>query len=312
MEKLRVAVIGVGNLGMHHARIYSGLENVELAGIVDTNEKRLKKISSLYNAPGFGDYMELLGRIDAASVVTPTTTHYAIAREILSGGVHCFIEKPITTRLDEAEELIGISAAKDLVLQIGHIERFNSAVVALQKYIKDPKFIEADRLGPYDPRVSDVGVVLDLMIHDLDIALSLVKSRVKNLEAHGASIFSKYEDIVKVRLWFENGCVADLTASRVTTGKYRKLRIFQPDMYIYADYRLQRLRIFRKKIPFPKSMDDIEVVSPKIERAEPLRQELIHFTDCIREGKKPVVSGEHGRDALEIALEILRKLQKHG
>ena len=307
-----MAVIGVGNLGQHHARIYSGIEGVELVGIADSNEKRLEKISSLYNTKGVLIFKELLDKIDAASVVTPTTLHYSVAKEILQKGIHCFIEKPITTKLDEAEELIRISAAKNTVLQVGHIERFNSAVVGIRKYLKDPKFIEADRLGPYDPRVSDVGVVLDLMIHDLDIVLTLVKSKVKSLEAYGASVFSKHEDIVKVRLRFENGCVADLTASRATAGKFRRLRIFQPDMYIYADYKIQRLRIYRKKFPNPKSMDDIEILSPKIERVEPLKQELLHFIECIREGKKPKVSGQHGRDALELALEILKQLKKHG
>ncbi|MEW6042393.1 MAG: Gfo/Idh/MocA family oxidoreductase, partial [Elusimicrobiota bacterium] len=311
MDKINVAVIGVGNLGQHHARIYSEIEDVILTAVVDINEKALKKISSLYNTSAFRDFHEILDKVEAVSVVTPTVTHYSIAKEIIECGIHCFIEKPITTKLTDAEDLIELSANKNVVLQVGHIERFNSAIVGIQKYVKNPGFIEVDRLGPYDSRVSDVGVVLDLMIHDLDIVMSLVKSKIKNIEAHGASIFSAHEDIVKVRLWFENGCVADLTASRATMGKYRKIRIFQPEMYICADYKSQRFKVYRKKNPNPKSMNDIEVIHPEIERTEPLKQELLHFIECARHSKTPLVSGEHGRNALEVALEILKQIQKH-
>jgi predicted dehydrogenase len=308
---MRFAVIGVGNLGEHHARIYSQIPDIKLVGVADINQKRADRIAQTYNTKAYYDYHSLIDKVDAVSIVVPTTLHYEIGKEFLSAGKHCLIEKPLTTILQEAEELISIAKQKNLILQVGHIERFNSAIIGVQKYVNNPKFIESDRLGPYDPRVSDVGVVLDLMIHDLDIVLFLVQSKVKELEAYGTSIFSPHEDIVKVRLKFENGCVADISASRVTHGKYRKLRIFQPDAYISIDYTTQRFRIYRKKTPDAKSMQDIEIISPKIERLEPLKQEILHFVDCVRTGKTPLVSGQHGRDALELALEILKRLKRY-
>ncbi len=308
---MRIGVIGVGNLGEHHTRIYSQIPEIKLVGVVDINKKRAEKVAQLYNTNPYYDYNDIIEKVDAVSIVVPTTLHYKIGKVFLSSGKHCLIEKPLTTNLQEAEELISIARQKNLILQVGHIERFNSAILGVQKFINSPKFIESDRLGPYDPRVSDVGVVLDLMIHDLDIVLFLVQDKVKDLEAYGTSIFSKHEDIVKVRLKFENGCVADISASRVTHGKYRKLRIFQPDAYISVDYTTQRFRIYKKKTPEAKSMQDIEIISPKTERMEPLKQEIIHFIDCIKTGKSPLVSGQHGRDALELALEILKKLKKY-
>ena len=312
MKQINIAVIGVGNLGQYHTKIYSEIKEVNLIGIVDVAPKQLEKISKQYGVQGYTDYHDIMDKVDAVSIVTPTTTHYTIGREFLLNNKHCMIEKPITTNLEHAEELISLAQEKNVILQIGHIERFNAAIQELKKHINNPKFIETDRLGPYDPRVGDVGVVLDLMIHDLDIVLFLVKSKVKDIEAFGTSIFSPHEDIVKVRLKFENGCIADLSASRATIGKYRKLRIFQSDAYISVDYAVQKIRIYKKKIPNPKSMDDIEIVKQKIVRANSLQEELKHFTNCITLKKQPLVSGEHGRDALELALEILKRLQKHG
>ncbi|MDI6640843.1 MAG: Gfo/Idh/MocA family oxidoreductase [Elusimicrobiota bacterium] len=310
-QKINIAVVGVGNLGQHHARIYSQLPDVNLVGLCDINPKRLEKICSEYNVSGYSNYKELVDKVDAVSVVVPTILHYSIAKDFLLSSKHCFVEKPLTANLLEAEELIELSQQKNVILQVGHIERFNGAILALQEYIKEPKFIECDRLGPYDPRVSDVGVILDLMIHDLDIVLYIVNSKIKDIEAYGTSVFSPYEDIVKVRLRFENGCVADLSASRVALGKYRKLRIFQPDAYFSVDYTTQRVRIYRKKSPTVKSMKDIEIISPKINRVEPLQLELEHFIQCVQQGNLPAVTGEHGRNAIELALEIIKKLQKH-
>jgi len=200
---------------------------------------------------------------------------------------------------------------KNLVLQVGHVERFNPAVLAAQKFIHTPKFIEVNRLGPYDPRVSHIGVVLDLMIHDLDLVLSLVKSEVKNLEAFGAKVLTEHEDIVKCRLRFENGCIVDLSASRISLEQYRKIRIFQPDSYISIDYAHKDLKVYRKKTPIVKNFNDIEILKPSLTKEEPLKLELEHFLECIQEGKKPLVSGEHGRDALELGLEILEQLHLH-
>ncbi|OGS19776.1 MAG: hypothetical protein A3J83_09085 [Elusimicrobia bacterium RIFOXYA2_FULL_40_6] len=311
MSQIKVCVIGVGNLGQHHARNYTQIPGVTLTGIVDVDEKRGETIAAKFKTKCYTNFREAIKNADAVSIVVPTTLHYQIGKEILSAGKHCLIEKPFTTEVSHAEELIQLARKNSLVLQIGHIERFNGAILSLQKHIKNPKFIESDRLGPYDPRVSDVGVVLDLMIHDLDIIPFLAGSKVKDLEAFGTKIFSKHEDIVKVRLRFHNGCIADLSASRASYGKYRKLRVFQPDAYISVDYATQRYRLYKKKSLEVASMKDIEISSPKVERIEPLRKELEHFIDCVREGKSPIVTGEYGKDALELALEVLNKLQIH-
>jgi predicted dehydrogenase len=306
-KRLDVAVIGVGKLGQHHARIYSKLSNVNLVAVVDTDRKQLEKISGKLNVPGYTDYHDILDRVNAVSVSAPTSLHYKIGKEMISRGIHCLIEKPLTVNLTEAEELIRLSHEKNVVLQTGHVERFNPAVLEVQKYVKDPKFIEAYRLGPYDPRI-EIGVVLDIMIHDLDIILCLVKSSIKDIQTYGAKIFSQHEDLVKVRIHFESGCVADMTASRVSSGRYRKIRIFQPDAYISLNYIGQSVKIYRKKKPEAKSMDDIEIIRPRLKKHEPLQLELEHFVECVKEGKKPLVSGEHGRNAVEVALEILKKL----
>ncbi|OGS22627.1 MAG: hypothetical protein A2252_03345 [Elusimicrobia bacterium RIFOXYA2_FULL_39_19] len=311
MKPINVCVIGIGNLGQHHARNYSTMPGVNLTGVVDVNPKRLEKIASQFKTNAFSDYKEAIKNADAVSIVVPTSMHYEIGKEVIMAGKHCLIEKPFTTSVEHAEELIHLAQKQGTVLQIGHIERFNGAILALQKYIDQPKFIETDRLGPYDPRVSDVGVVLDLMIHDLDIVPFLVGSKVKDVEAYGTRIFSKHEDIAKIRLRFHNGCVADLTASRVTMGKYRKLRIFQSTAYISVDYPTQRFRIYTKKKPQVESLKDIEITSPKVERIEPLKKELEHFIECVREDKKPLVTGEYGKDALVLALEVLNKIHLH-
>ncbi|OGS28118.1 MAG: hypothetical protein A2297_09660 [Elusimicrobia bacterium RIFOXYB2_FULL_48_7] len=311
MNPLKVCVIGVGSLGQHHARNYTQIPGVKLTGVVDADKTRVEKIAAQFNTQGYTDFRKAIENADAVSIVVPTSLHYEVGKEVILSGKHCLIEKPFTTEIPQAEELIHLAREKSLVLQVGHIERFNGAILSLQKHVKNPKFIETDRLGPYSPRVADVGVVLDLMIHDLDMVPFLAGSKVKELEAFGARIFSKHEDIVKVRLKFHNGCVADLCASRATSGKYRRLRIFQPDAYISVDFATQRYRIYRKKFQEASSMNDIEMTSPKVERIEPLRKELEHFVECVKEGKSPIVTGEYGRDALELALEVLKKIQIH-
>jgi predicted dehydrogenase len=310
-KKLNVGVVGVGNLGQWHAKNYYELKDkVNLVAIVDANGKRLEKIASQYaGVKYYTDYRDMIDLVDAVSIVVPTPMHYVISKEFLGRGIHCLIEKPITTTLADAEELIRLAQGKKAVLQVGHIERFNPAVLEAQKYIKNPKFIEAYRVGGYDPRVSDIGVILDLMIHDLDIIMFLVNSKVKDLQAYGAKVFSQHEDLAKVRLVFENGCVADITTSRIATGRYRKTRVFTDDSYININYIGQVLRIYRKKTPVVTSMTDIEVIRPKLVRVNQLLIELDNFINCIQEGKQPVVTGEHGRNAVELALEILDKLK---
>lgn len=247
--------------------------------------------------------------MEAAVISVPTPFHHAIAKDLLNSGIHCLVEKPFTSTVEEAQELISIARDKDLVLQVGHIERFNPAVVAARPFIKNPKFIEVNRLGPYDPRTSHIGVVLDLMIHDLDILLDLVQDKVVGLESFGAKILSQHEDIVKARLKFSKGCVADVSASRISLERYRKIRIFQDDSYISVDYAGKSLKIYKKKTETVKSLTDIEVIKPKLKDAEPLFFELSHFLACVAEGKRPLVTGEHGRDALELAFEILKSMK---
>ncbi|MBI5573314.1 MAG: Gfo/Idh/MocA family oxidoreductase [Elusimicrobia bacterium] len=322
---MKIGVIGVGSLGQHHARVYSQMmevdpvrngvshrdisNGVELFGVCDVDKKRAEKIAKSFNARAFSDYKELIGKIDAVSIVVPTPLHYSVAKDFLNAGIHCLVEKPITDNVSQAEELLKIANEKNIILQIGHIERFNTAVIEAQKHIKSPKFIEAQRLGPYDPRVAHIGVVMDLMIHDIDIILTLVDSKIIQMDVIGAKVLSKNEDIANVRLKFENGCVANISASRVSLDKFRKIRIFQDDTYISLDYAGQSLKIYKKKSDVVTFMSDIEIIKPKLKTEEPLKRELEHFINCVKTGKTPIVTGEHGRDALSVAIEILKKLK---
>ena len=312
MERIKVAVVGIGKLGRHHARIYSELKNVDLVGIVDIDKKKAQRLAKEYKTNQYYDYRELLGRIDAVNIVVPTEYHYNIARDFLISGCNVFIEKPITPTLPEAEGLLKIASQKNLILQVGHIERFNVAVQEAQKYIKSPQYIEAYRLGPFDPRTTGVGVVLDLMIHDIDIVLSLVKSPIKYIDAIGMPILTNHEDLATAHINFENGCIANITASRVTKDKLRKIRVFQNNIYISLDYWSQSLKVLQKKegVKTIKSMRDIVIRRPSLKRGEPLKGELQDFIDCVQAGKKPLVPGEHGRDALEVALEVLNKIRE--
>jgi predicted dehydrogenase len=308
---IRTAVIGVGSLGQHHARILGQHSSSKLEFVVDADAKRAEKIAKANKTNYLADFNELMGKIDAVVISVPTPYHYQIAKPLLQSGIHCLVEKPFTLNVTEAEKLIEIAKSKNLVLQVGHVERFNPAIIAAAPFIKSPKFIEVNRLGPYDPRISHIGVVLDLMIHDLDILFYLIKDEVVSLEAHGAKVLSDTEDIAKVRLRYANGCVADVSASRVSMDKYRKIRIFQPDSYVSIDYAGKSLKVYTKKEGKEKiaSLFDIDVKKPKLPQNEPLFYELDNFLGNIREGKKPTVSGEQGRDAVELALNILKNIQ---
>lgn len=309
--KIPAGVIGLGRMGQHHARILTELDASSLAGVVDLDAKKAEKTAKTFGTEGFSRYQDLFGKAKAVVLAVPTPLHYAIGKECLENGLHCLIEKPLCADVSQAEELIRIARENNLILQVGHVERFNPAVIAAQEHIRQPKFIEVNRLGPYDPRVAHIGVVLDLMIHDLDIVLFLVNSRVKSLEAFGAKVITEFEDIAKCRLRFENGCIVDLSVSRISLETYRKIRIFQPDAYLSIDYARKDLKIYKRKTPVVKSFSDIEILKPRLEMEEPLKLELKHFLNCIREGKSPQVSGEHGRDALELGLEILEQLHLH-
>lgn len=303
MEKIKVAVIGVGHLGTFHSKVYSRLDNVKLVGVCDCNLERAIEIGKKYNTASYSDYEDLFDKVDAVSIAVPTSLHYNVAKEFLNHNIHVLIEKPITKTLSEADELIEIARAKSLIVQVGHIERFNSAVLAIEPYLQKPKFIECQRLGPFHKRVKDVGVVLDLMIHDIDIVLGLIKQDVVNIEAVGLSTISDYEDVANVRLTFQDGTIADITASRVTKDVVRKMRVFQEDSYVSLDYVTQDAAIFRK------TGDKIIKEKIKIKKKEPLKKELKSFLECVRTGKKPVVSGVEGRRALQVALEIIEKIK---
>ena len=305
MKKVRIGVVGSGSLGSRHASIYSKFSNVELACVCDIDKDRASLIGKSLKRPWCTDYKKLAREnIDAVSIVTPTYLHYKVAKFFLSNKIHVLIEKPITKSLKEARELINLARKKRLIIQVGHVERFNSAIQAIEKLSKSPRFIEVHRLGPFTPRVKDVGVVLDLMIHDIDIVLGLTKSKIKDIQALGVKILTKHEDIANARIRFKNGTVCDLTASRVTSDSMRKIRIFQKDCYISIDYMAQEAVISRKI--------KNKIVSQKIDikKEAPLEKELLAFVGCVRNRKKPIVSGIEAYKALEVAHKILRKLKK--
>lgn len=304
MKKVRIGVVGLGRLGSLHARIYSKLKNVELACVCDIDKNTARLIGASLKRPWCTDYRELLKKnIGAVSIATPTYLHYKIARFFLNNGIHVLIEKPITKTLKEAKELIKLGRKKRLIIQVGHVERFNSAIQAIEKLSTRPRFIEVHRLGPFTPRVKDVGVVLDLMIHDIDIVLGLTNSKVKEIEAIGVKILTKHEDIANARLRFKSGTVCDLTASRVTNDSLRKIRIFQKDCYISLDYVTQEAVISRRI----KS----KIISKKIDikKEVPLKKELFSFADCVIHKKRPLVSGKEAYNALLVAHKILKKLR---
>jgi len=303
MPKIKVAVIGTGALGSIHAKIYAESKNVELVGICDIDKKTVSSLSKELKVKAFTNYKDLIGNIDGATVAVPTKDHYLISKDLLSAGIHLLIEKPITQTLEQADELLKIAKSKKLILAVGHIERFNAAVEAIHKLKGDIKFVECHRLGPLAKRIKDVGVVLDLMIHDIDILLWLIQSPIKSIEAVGVKVLTKHEDIANVRLTFENGAVCNITASRVTEKAMRKIRMFQPNAYISLDYIRQDAIIYTKRLGM--------IVANKIDikKEKPLQKEIAAFLDCIRTNKKPLASGQEGRDALAVALEILKKIK---
>ena len=302
MYKLRVGVVGVGHLGSLHAKIYRGIENCPLLAICDIDKARLNEISRALNVAGYLDYWEILDKVDAVSIAVPTRLHYKIASDFLRHNVHVLVEKPFTTNLKEADSLIKIAKSRKLILQVGHIERFNSAFSATLKLIKNPKFIECHRLSPFPGRSLDVGVVLDLMIHDIDIILGLVPSKIKKIESVGVNVLTQFEDIANARLTFENGCVCNLTASRVSDEMMRKVRIFQEDTYISLDYKDAKACLYKK------SDSAIVKVDLPIEKEQPLQKELASFIDCVIAHKEPLVSGRIARDALAVALKIQNQI----
>lgn len=311
-RKIRVGVIGVGHVGQHHARIYRELPGVELAGIADIDPARLQEVKRVAEAPVFQDYRELFGHVDGVSLAVPTHLHAQIARECLDRGVDVLVEKPMTQTLEEAEELTDLAKQRGRILQVGHVERFNGAVRALHRIVKTPGFIECHRLSPFPQRGTDVDVILDLMIHDIDIILSLVKSPVSQVNAVGVPVLTDRVDISNARLEFASGCVANVTASRVSIERLRKIRIFQPDTYISLDYASQEITLFRRLPPDlasqPPQLPRIVREEVVVEKEEPLRLQLMSFLSSIRERTRPEVSGEEAVEALRVASQILAKM----
>ncbi|PIU42279.1 MAG: UDP-N-acetyl-D-glucosamine dehydrogenase [Candidatus Omnitrophica bacterium CG07_land_8_20_14_0_80_42_15] len=302
MEKVRIGVIGVGSLGVHHARIYSRLDGVELVGVCDINVKKANQIARKYRTQAFTRYKDLFGKVNGVSIVTPTNTHAEVGKAFLEQGVHILVEKPITKTLEDADELLKKARDKNLIIQVGHVERFNAGIRAIKSIINKPVFIECHRLSLFKKRSLDIGVVLDLMIHDIDIILDLVNSKVVKMDALGVKILTLHEDLANVRLQFENGTISNITASRVANKTMRKIRIFQEDAYISLDYEKQEAYIYRK------AGSKITRKKIRIKKEESLLSELKAFVDCVKNNEKPLVSGEEAREALRMALEITKQI----
>ena len=325
MDKLKVGVIGTGHLGKLHAKMFKGISNCELVGVFDINLILSKSVESEFGLKAFEDVDELLMNVDAVSIAVTTTAHYEIAKRSLEKNKHIFIEKPITATITEAEELVKISSEKKLNLQVGHIERFNPALISLEKYIIDPVFIQTDRLAQFSVRGTEVAVVLDLMIHDIDIILSLIKSNVKKIEASGVAVVSDNLDIANARIQFENGAVANVTASRISQKKMRKMRLFQKDTYIALDFITGTSEVYRL-LPVDESpstgtisFGEIGVgekkkrlfyEQPEIKEVNALQYELELFVNSVLDNKPPLVSGNDGLRALKVANEIIKKIDE--
>jgi predicted dehydrogenase len=325
MNKLRVGVVGVGKLGALHAKMYAQIPKAELVGVIDTDAERAREIASEFRTTVYPSTEKLLKDVNVISIATPTTTHHQIAMEAIAAGVHLFIEKPITHSTLEGEEVVRRAREKGITVQVGHIERFNPAILAVEPYNLRPMFIESHRLAQFNPRGTDVAVVLDLMIHDIDIILSLVKSPVTMIQADGVAVVSDTIDIANARLKFENGCVANVTASRISQKKMRKMRLFQKDAYISIDFLDGKSEVFRlidsdqasdRRTKLLGRIEDgikrrnITYERPKVKEVNSLCYELELFLDAVDSGKPPIVSGEDGLRALNVAQQILDTIDR--
>jgi predicted dehydrogenase len=309
VEKLKVGVVGVGYFGQFHAEKYAKIEDVELVGVVDVDAFRAREIAKRYRTQPFFHYADLFQRVQAVSIAVPTPFHYSVTKECFLQGVDVLLEKPISSTLEEADELVGLSESKGLILQVGHLERFNGALSGLEGRLQHPRFIESHRLGPFSGRGAEVDVVLDLMVHDLDIILSLVKAKVKQFQAIGIPVLTHTPDIANARIEFENGCTANLTASRVSEEKIRKTRIFQPDGILSIDYFLQKLSFSKKVVPPGREkMPEMVTEEIPVKKIDLLETEIHSFLQRVRNRERPQVSGTDGRRALELALRIIQKI----
>ncbi len=307
MRTIRTGVIGTGYLGQFHAEKYAGMPGVELAGVADPDRGRAAQVAGKLKTEAFADGSDLLGRVDAVSIVAPTVLHHGIAKQFLAAGVHVLLEKPMTANLEQADELIGLAAQKKVILQVGHIERFNPAVTAVKPLLRRPRYLQAERSAPFTVRCTDVNVVLDLMIHDLDIVCDLAGSPPRLMSAAGASIITRGIDSAAARVVFEDGCVADVAASRVSDEKKRILRVFDGEVLYTADFQSQKATVSRRGNGTAPELVHADIPT---ERRDTLRDEIEAFLRSVREGRRPLVSGAEGRSALALALLISRNIEQ--
>ena len=312
MKKIKIGVVGVGYLGQFHAEKYAKMAGVELVGVVDVIPSRAKEIAKRTHTQPFFHHAELLKRVQAVSIAVPTVFHHAISKDFFLHGIDVLLEKPISRTLEEADQLIGLAESKGLILQVGHLERFNGALTALEGMIQHPLLIESHRLGPFTGRGADVNVVLDLMIHDIDIVLNLVKAKPKQFQAVGIPVITRHIDIANARIEFENGCTANLTASRVSKEKARRTQIFQPDGILSIDYMSQKVTLSKRAV-LPRKEEIPEMVTKEIlaKKVDLLEAEIRSFLQSVRSRKNVRVSGEDGKRALEVALKIVQKIDRH-
>jgi predicted dehydrogenase len=312
MPALRTAVIGVGYLGRFHAQKYRELSGSKLVAVADAVPEAANKVASELGVEAVTDYRQLLDKVDAVSIVVPTPLHFEVAEAFLEHGVHVLVEKPITETIEQAERLIALARRKNRVLQVGHLERFNPAVQTAAKLISTPRFIESHRLAPFKQRGTDVSVVLDLMIHDIDLIQELVGKPIASIDAVGAQVFSQDIDIANARIRFEGGCVVNTTASRVSLKQERKLRIFQDDAYLSVDLQQKILTVVRKKDAGPvESPAQVAIDEQSFDQGDALRSEIEAFLKAVRDGSTPVVTGEDGLRALATAIQITNLVAKH-
>jgi len=308
-SKIRVGVIGAGYLGKFHAEKYAEIESAELTAVVDTDFARAQKVAKRFNTQAFSNIKEIYHRVDAVSIVVPTSHHYPVARKMFNHNIDVLIEKPITVTIPQASELIRLARRKGCIIQVGHLERFNAVWKAVDKALSEPRFVEVHRLGPFQNRGTDVDVILDLMIHDLDIVMKYIRSPIKRIDSVGVPIISSNIDIANVRLHFNCGAVANLTASRVSDKRTRKIRFFQPDVYVSVDYDAKKAQILRKVINPDSSLPEIVGEEKAINHADALQAELEAFIDSVKTRRAPEVGGEEGKKALQVAHRILRRMR---
>jgi predicted dehydrogenase len=309
MKKLRVGVVGAGYLGRFHAEKYARMNDVELVGVVDIDKSQVEEVAGRFNTKAYLHHKYLFGKVDAVSIVVPTPAHFSVAKDFLENNIDVLIEKPMSETTEQADELIRFAKSRNLIIQVGHLERFNPAVVALQDIIKQPMFIESHRLSIYKDRCTDVSVVLDLMIHDIDIILNFVRSEIVNIHAAGIPVISGHVDIANARLEFKSGCIANVTASRISTKNERKIRLFQKDTYISVDFANQGITVIQRNDKVEGGIiPGMEIKQIRFAKGDALENELKSFVKTVIRRENPEVTGQMGRDALKIALSIMKQI----